>query len=479
MTQSNDKPVIVWFKQDLRLKDQPALAAAIQLKAPIIPLFIWSPKEEGNWPMGAASQWWLHHSLQSLEKDLSDIGLKLIIKQGSYLDTLKKLAKETEAQALFWNRNYEPAAIEVATKIKSELKKEEIDARSFNGSLLFNPWAVLNKQNEPYQVFTPFWKTCLKHPEPNNIFEAPKKATAYKGKIDSDTVDKLGLLPKIHWDKGLEEAWQPGEKHAAKALQEAIDSVIAHYSEKRDFPAEKTTSMLSPYLHHGELSPHTIWHAVKAEKKLKEKEAEAFLRQLCWREFGYYLLYHFPSTPEKPLQSKFEDFPWKKSKKDLQAWQKGMTGYPFVDAGMRQLWQMGWMHNRLRLVVGSFLIKDLLISWQEGEKWFWDTLVDADLANNTLGWQWVGGCGADAAPYFRIFNPVTQSEKFDPEGDYIKKWVPELAKLPKKWIHRPWEAPQEVLQEAGVELGKDYPLPIVDHNEARQKALDAFEEIKK
>ena len=272
---------------------------------------------------------------------------------------------------------------------------------------------------------------------------------------------------------------QKKEETAIKALQEAIDSVIAHYSEKRDFPAEKTTSMLSPYLHHGELSPHTIWHAVKAEKKLKEKEAEAFLRQLCWREFGYYLLYHFPFTPEKPLQSKFEDFPWKKSKKDLQAWQKGMTGYPFVDAGMRQLWQMGWMHNRLRLVVGSFLIKDLLISWQEGEKWFWDTLVDADLANNTLGWQWVGGCGADAAPYFRIFNPVTQSEKFDPEGDYIKKWVPELAKLPKKWIHRPWEAPKEVLQEAGVELGKDYPLPIVDHNEARQKALDAFEEIKK
>ena len=472
------EPTIIWFRHDLRINEQPTFLAAIERGAPVIPIYIWSPQDEGHWPMGAASRWWLHHSLHSLQDDLAKLGLDLIIRKGPFLQTLLALVKETNAQAVFWNRCYEPARILGDTAIKSALQKEKIKAKSFNGSLLFEPWTVLNKENKPFKVFTHYWKHCLKSFEPTQIGQYPSHPLPYPNKLSTLKIDSLELLPKIHWDKGLAARWQPGEKHAQNALKKALQEAIPNYLEARDFPELDSTSRLSPYLHFGELSPHMIWHAVKAEKNLDKEEAEGYLRQICWREFAYYLLYHFPETPEKPLYPKFDKMAWKNDAKGLHAWQKGLTGYPIVDAGMRQLWATGWMHNRLRLIVGSFLVKDLLISWVEGEKWFWDTLVDADLANNTMGWQWVGGCGADAAPYFRIFNPITQGEKFDTEGEFVKTWVPELTHLPKKWIHRPWEAPEEILRQAGITLGENYPKPIVDHNTARLRALEEFANLK-
>lgn len=477
-SENHSKPTIVWFRQDLRIEDHPALAAASELGNPIIPIYIWSPEDEGKWPIGAASKWWLHHSLESLQNELSHRNLKLIILKGSYLKTLMKLVEETESEVVLWNRCYEPAFLESDTAIKAALQKKGMETKSFNGSLLYDPWKILNKQHKPFKVFTYFWKDCLKSGDPSQPAVYTKHFIAYPKKIVSESLDSLELLPKIHWDKGLIDTWQPGEKHAQAALKKAIKTVLPNYTETRDFPFLNGTSQLSPYLHFGEISPRAIWQAVSKSKELDKDQAQAFLRQLGWREFGYYLLYHFPHTPEHPLYPKYENLPWRKDPEGLTAWQKGLTGYPLIDAGMRQLWKIGWMHNRVRMLVGSFLVKDLLIAWQEGEKWFWDTLVDANLANNTLGWQWVGGCGADAAPYFRVFNPVVQGEKFDAKGEYVKKWVPELADLPVKWIHRPWEAPEDVLRQAGVVLGENYPKPLVDHDQARLRALEGFKSLK-
>lgn len=472
------QPSIVWFRQDLRLEDQPALIAAIQQGDPIIPLYIWAPEEIDNWKIGAASKWWLHYSLINLQEELLKRNLHLVIRQAnSSLEALLEVIKETNAQTLFWNRCYEPAAVKRDAHIKSILQQNGIQTQIFNGSLLYDPWSILNKQNKPFQVFTPFWKHCLKTNLPTAPLSISQPIASYNQKIKSDPIKALDLLPHIHWDTGLKASWQPGCHYASIQLKKALNSAIPNYLQDRDYPYLNGTSCLSPYLHYGEISPRIIWQAVKAEKNLDPNQAEGFLRQLGWREFGYYLLYHFPHTPDEPLYDKFRHLPWTEDYSLLSAWQKGLTGYPIIDAGMRQLWKTGWMHNRVRMLVGSFLVKDLFIPWQEGEKWFWDTLVDADLANNTLGWQWVAGCGADAAPYFRIFNPVLQGEKFDPQGDYVKMWVPELKQMPSKWIHKPWEAPLEVLKQAHVILGKDYPQPIVDHSEARLKALANFSKL--
>lgn len=461
---------IVWFRNDLRIDDNPALAEAIKHSRPILPLFIWSPEEEGKWPLGGASRWWLHHSLQALEKELEEIGLRLVIQSGPSLKILLKLIQQTQAKNILWNRRYEPYIIKRDSSIKLALAEAGVEVQSFNGSLLFEPWSISNKQGKPFQVFTPFWRKCLQQPIPLPI-TFPRNQIKGTPTIDSIPLPSLELLPKIHWDAGLEKQWKPGEKEAKKLLKSFLSNHVGEYAEMRDRPDVVGTSLMSPYLHFGEISPRTIWHSATSEDM-------PYLRQICWREFAYHLLYHFPATPAKPLKPAFETFPWKCNTNYLQAWQKGLTGYPIVDAGMRELWTIGWMHNRVRMIVGSFLVKDLLIPWQEGAKWFWDTLVDADLANNTLGWQWVAGCGADASPFFRIFNPITQGEKFDPDGTYICKWIPELAKLPKKWIHRPWEAPSEVLHSARVTLGVTYPYPIVDHAEARNQALAAFKEMK-
>lgn len=472
--------VLVWFRKDLRLSDNAALKAAIETGNNVVPIYIWSADEEKEAAMGAASRWWLHQSLTSLTQDLEQLGSQLIIRQGKALSVLCELLAETQANAVFWNRRYEPSIIERDKEIKTYLQTNGIEAKSFNSQLLFEPWTVLNSSEKPFQVFTPFWKSCLSRSITIPI-SSPKQLESPTKWPDSLKLKDLELEPKINWDIGLKNTWKVGEKAAANQLNNALTNVIAGYKENRDRPDLEGVSKLSPYLHFGEISPRQIWHAVKSkivENSSYKESGEAYLRQLGWREFAYHLLFWFPQTVNKPLKEKFARFPWQTNQENLKAWQQGKTGYPIVDAGMRELWTTGWMHNRVRMIVASFLVKDLLIDWREGERWFWDTLVDADLANNVLGWQWTAGCGADAAPYFRIFNPVSQAEKFDPQSNYIKHWVPELKNLSVPWIYKPWEAPANILEQANIKLGQNYPIRIVDHQSARLEALAALESIK-
>lgn len=478
-------PSIVWFRQDLRLDDNPALQAAIEAGGPIIPVFIRAAEEEGSWRPGEASDWWLHHSLSELDKQLHQHHSRMIYRTGDSLKTLLDVAKETKAKAVYWNRRYEPKLIARDKIVKAELRKEGLIAESFNGHLLFEPWEVSTKEDRPYQVFTAFWRACLAKGEPAEPIAATKQIPAPEHWPKSADLDSMHLLPTRPWIKGLQAAWEPGSMGAAKQLQAFVSHTIGGYQTSRDLPAESGTSRLSPHLHFGEISVRTVWHAVRSHLSHVKTgspvcaSAETYLKELGWREFAHHLLYHFPTTTDHPLRPEFAKFPWEENRKALRAWQRGQTGYPIVDAGMRELWATGWMHNRVRMIVASFLVKDLRLHWREGAAWFWDTLVDADLGNNTLGWQWSAGCGADAAPYFRVFNPTLQSEKFDAEGQYVRLWVPELKELPTKWLHAPWAAPSDVLTKAGVKLGKTYPQPIVDHGEARNLALKAFEQIKR
>jgi len=474
---------IFWFRIDLRLADNPALHAAIRHGGAVIPVFIHAPDEEAPWQPGGASNWWLHQSLSQLDKQLRAKGSRLIIRSGPALTTLRALAKETGATAIFWNRRYEPAVIARDAKVKELLRADGLKVESFNGALLREPWAVKNKSGLPFQVFTPFWKHCLAQDDPLEPLSAPKTVLAPKKWPGSLEMEELGLMPKIDWAAGMREAWEPGEAGAMKNLERFLAKVLEGYGESRNRPDLQGTSRLSPHLHFGEISPRQVWHAVAtfAAKYQSLKSAwrnSQFLTEIGWREFSHHLLFHFPQTPEEPLRRDFKKFPWRTDEKLSHAWQKGLTGYPIVDAGMRELWTTGWMHNRVRMIVASFLVKDLLLPWQSGARWFWDTLVDADLAQNTGGWQWTAGCGADAAPYFRVFNPTTQGEKFDPNGDYVRRWCPELAKLPAEYIHQPNTAPKEILRAASVELGRNYPKPIVDHRAAREAALAAFAEIR-
>ncbi|MGE0827347.1 MAG: deoxyribodipyrimidine photo-lyase [Candidatus Binatia bacterium] len=477
-----ERPSLVWLRHDLRLTDNPALHTAVESGGPIIPLFIWAPAEEGAWSPGAASRWWLHQSLLSLDHDLQKRGARLILRCGESLATLQAMIRETNAQAVFWNRRYEPAVVERDRQIKTALRAESVQVKSFSGSCLFEPSMIRNTAGKPFQVFTPFWKSCLSLPEPDTPLGSPESLPSPSQWPQSVPLPQLALEPTLDWAGGIRATWSPGEDGALGQLQRFLAEAVASYAEKRARPDLFQTSRLSPYLHYGEMSPRFVWHAVQTyvgEGSGMGRGGQAYLRQLGWREFAHHLLFHFPHTVEHPLRSEFTEFPWRKNAAELHAWQQGQTGYPLVDAGMRELWTTGWMHNRVRMVVASFLVKHLLLHWREGERWFWDTLVDADLANNTLGWQWVAGCGADAAPYFRIFNPVTQGEKFDPQGQYVCQWVPELGRLPPAWIHKPWEAPQEVLSEAEVKLGSTYPEPIVEHHTARIRALAALAAIKK
>lgn len=477
MSQKN--PVIVWFRRDLRLSDNPAFREACQNRTPVLPVFIYSPEEEQAWEPGAASKSWLHHSLMALKKDLAAKGLPLILKKGPSLPNLQKLVEKSNAQGIFWNRCYEPALIQRDQQIKVYFKSKSVEVKSFKANLLFEPWEIENKQGKAFQVFTPYWNHCLgKIHELEKPFSMPLNIIPYSKNIESVSLEELALLPLIPWDKNFYKTFTPGEKGAQAQLKKFLGENSAHYKQQRDFPEIEGTSRLSPHLHLGEISPKQILFALfhNAGKAFPQKinsknesSCESFLRELGWREFAHHLLYHFPKSPEKPLRNQFEKFPWQKNKEFLDAWKKGLTGYPIVDAAMRELWKTGWMHNRVRMIVASFLVKDLLMSWQEGARWFWDTLLDADLANNTLGWQWSAGCGADAAPYFRIFNPVLQGEKFDPKGVYIRKWIPELAKVPTELIHQPWKSKIRV----------SYPAPLVDHKLARQHALSALAKIQK
>ena len=444
MTGAGRPPVLLWFRQDLRLSENPALAAVLDRGSPVIPVFVWAPEEEGAWPPGAASRWWLAQSLASLDADLRRRGSRLIVARGPSAKALPRLAAESGATAVFWNRRYEPAAVERDTKVKAALRARGLQAESFNASLLFEPWTIRNQSGQPFRVFTPFWRTCLAKPTPPPWKDAPPRLLPVSDWPGSLKIADLQLEPVVDWAAGFREVWQPGEAGAGRQLDRFLEEALSAYPSDRDRPGISGTSRLSPHLHFGELGPAQVWRAVQSSMRGRVAAAEAYLRQLGWREFAHHLLYHFPNTPQAPLRSEFANFPWKSKAELFKAWTTGRTGYPLVDAGMRELWRTGWMHNRVRMVAASFLVKHLLISWQEGAAWFWDTLVDADLANNTLGWQWVAGCGADAAPYFRIFNPVMQAAKFDPDEAYVRQWV------------------------------KDRVAPIVDHDEARHRALAAL-----
>jgi len=472
----NTPPIIVCFRNDLRITDNPALFEACRSGRPVVALYILDDAAPGEWKPGGAARWWLHHSLAELASQIANLGGKLVLRQGATAGVLDDVLKESGADCVYWNRCYEPYAIARDTEIKSALSERGITVKSFNGALLFEPWTIETKAGGFYKVYTRFWHACRDKGDPAKPLPAPEHIEAPKNNIDSDTLDDFRLLPTApDWAGGLRDRWTPGERGAMARLNEFLE-VIDGYNDGRNFPATPATSNLSAFLHTGDISPRQIWH-----KTLKAhgwtKASEAFLKEIVWREFAYHVFYYLPELPAQPMYEKFASFPWQNNDDALAAWQQGRTGYPMVDAGMRELWQTGHMHNRVRMITASFLVKHLLLPWQQGEAWFWDTLVDADLAVNAFSWQWVAGCGADAAPYFRIFNPITKGSKFDPDGDYIRKYVPEIADLPDKHLFTPWEAPDDVLHDASVRLDETYPRPIIDHKKARERALSAFKAL--
>jgi len=474
------RPIIHWFRQDLRLSDNRALSAAASAGAPVVPLYIFDDETSGHWRIGGASRWWLHNSLDALDRALRELRSRLVLRRGPALRVLQEIVKETNACAIHFPRGYEPFALNVEAELNRTFVSTDVAVKRFSGTLLFEPEQIATKAGEPFRVFTPFWRACLNATPPAKPIGKPKGLRTPAAWPRSDMLGDWKLLPmRPDWAVGLRESWRIGDLAAQKRLFEFADQAVQAYGEKRDRPDEDGTSRLSPYLHWGEISPNQVWHAILTREPDGTGGAASFLREVGWREFCAHLLFHFPDLPNKPFRTEFVRFAWRQDNDALKAWQRGRTGYPIVDAGMRQLWHTGWMHNRVRMIVASFLIKDLLIPWQEGETWFWDTLVDADLANNAAGWQWVAGSGADAAPYFRIFNPVKQGMTFDPMGDYVRQWVPELKELSAANIQAPWMASPSELAAAGVRLGETYPLPIVDHTKARARALAAFEVIKK
>ncbi|MHC9084553.1 cryptochrome/photolyase family protein [Luteimonas sp. RIT-PG2_3] len=462
---------IVLLRNDLRLADQPALQAALRLgHAPLL-AYVHAPDEEGDWAPGAASDAWRHRSLQAMEARLRGVGARLHLFRGPTLATVQAIVEASGAEAVFWSRRYEPAIEARDTRLKRELRAQGLHVESHNASLMFEPWQVQTKQGDPYRVFTPFWRTALSQWRLPDAMPAPERLPLHAALPGEVALDALGLQPSLGWDKGFWEDWTPGELGAEEALRRFIDERLHDYAKARDVPSVAGTSRMSPHLHFGEISPRQIARALLQTQDGSGREAS--LRELGWREFAHHVLHHFPQTTDANFNPRFDDFPWARpARADLEAWRHGRTGVPIIDAGMRELWQTGWMHNRVRMIVASFLTKHLRAHWREGARWFWDTLVDADLANNSLGWQWAAGTGVDAAPYVRVFNPVLQASRFDPKGEYIARWVPELAGLPAPLRHAPWEQPA-LARAAG------YPsTPIVDLAEGRKAALAAFETIR-
>ena len=479
---------LVWFRRDLRLADNRALSAACARHQRVVPVYIHAPDEEAPWPPGAASRSWLHRSLAALCADLGECGATLAIRHGPALQALRQLIQESKACAVHWNRLYEPAVIARDRAVKEALLSDGLEAESFNGALLFEPWTLSTAAGGPYRVFTPYWRAAA---QPLAQLQVPLPAPKLAKKVPAvagSPLAELDLAPRHAWDGGFYHAdgWNPGERGASARLEQFCDGIAPQYREARDLPGTDGTSRMSPHLHFGEISPRQIvWRlrqlAEEAGSAALETQIEHYLRQLGWREFAHHLLFHFPETSDSPLDRRFAAFAWRTaddSAADLHAWQRGRTGFPIVDAGMRELWHTGWMHNRVRMIAASLLAKNLLIPWQQGARWFWDTLLDANLANNALGWQWTAGCGADAAPYFRVFNPILQSAKFDPQGRYLRRWLPELANLPGQHLAAPWQAPAAVLGQAGITLGRDYPLPIVRLDSSRQRALAAYQRLR-
>jgi len=471
------RPVILWFRRDLRLGDNPALAAAIDTGRPILSVYILDESGEGRRP-GAASLWWLDKSLRALDVALRRRGGRLLLRRGDSEAELRRLIDQTGADQVFMNRRFEPQAFARDADIAHALKAEGVACHGFNGSLLARPGAVLTGAGKPYRVFTPFLKALLQAALERPATPAPETLVTPEAP-GSDDVDAWGLHPSApEWSRGFD--WTPGEAGAASALSAFIETGLADYAIDREAPGRRGTSRLSPHLHWGEISPWRLVQEARraaAEGRAVSAQADKFIAEIGWREFSAHLLHQFPYMAECGFRPEFDDMPWRTDPDGLAAWKAGRTGYPLVDAGMRELWTTGWMHNRVRMVVASFLVKHLLIDWREGETWFWDTLVDADLASNVQNWQWVAGSGADAAPYFRIFNPIIQGEKFDADGCYVRCWIPELGALPERWLHAPWTAPTAVLAEAGVRLGQTYPYPIIDHSQARRRALAALKTI--
>lgn len=470
-------PVILWYRDDFRLSDHAPLRAAVASGAPIIPLYVLDDETPGPWRLGGASRWWLHHSLAALAADLSARGGRLVIRRGDACAVIRQLTRECQAQALYFHRGYTPAEADLERRLWRELG-DSLEVRRFRGRLLVEPEQVKTGAGEPFKVFTPFWRACLSLPEPEAPTPAPERLAPPPPEVTGLDLDDLALLPRTpDWAGGLRDNWRPGEAGAWERLTAFLDAAVVGYAADRDLPGHPGTSRLSPHLHFGEISPRQVWHAVRGLQvgyAAATKGGDAFLREVGWREFCQHLLHHWPCLPTEPFNPRFAHFPWREDEAAFGAWRRGQTGYPLVDAGMRELWHTGWMHNRVRMVVASFLVKHLLVPWQRGQDWFWDTLVDADLANNAGSWQWVAGCGADAAPYFRIFNPVLQGQKFDARGDYVRRWVPELRRLPDRDLHAPFAAGQASLAAAGVRLGVDYPAPLVEHDFARQRALAAL-----
>ena len=469
-------PVIVLFRHDLRVADNRALVAAASLERPVVAAFVFDEVSDGVRPIGGARRWWLHHSIERLAESLKALGVPLVLRTGRMAKAVAALAEDVGADTVFWNRRYDAPSIEADSEMKTTLREQGIAAESFDGPLLHEPWRLTPAAGGFYRVYTPFWRALSAEPEPRDPLPAPPSLRPFLGDVVSERLEDWRLLPTApDWAGGLREAWTPGESGAHERLDEFLDGGIGGYAERRDLPGDLTTSRLSPHLAHGEITPFQIWHALG---RRTDADAEKFRKELAWREFSWHLLFHTPDLANTNFNRTFDEFPWRADASGLGAWQRGRTGYPIVDAGMRELWQTGWMHNRVRMVCASFLIKHLMIDWREGERWFWDTLVDADPANNPASWQWVAGSGADAAPYFRIFNPVLQGEKFDADGTYVDRFVPELARMPRKFIHRPWEAEKKQLRAAGVKLGDDFPVPLVDHQRARDRALAAFKSLR-
>ncbi len=462
---------LVWFRNDLRLADNPALIAGLGSGRPVVPVYVLDEETEGLRPAGAASRWWLHHSLHALDASLRALGSRLIVRRGRAERVIEDLAADCDASAIYWNRAYDQGSRERDARLKQTFNRRGVVAEGLKGNLLFEPWEVMTSGGSAFKVFSAFWRACRGLPAPGTPLPAPRALPAPPDWPSSDRATDWRLLPSApDWSGGLGATWSPGEAAAALRLMAFLDDALASYRMERDLPAVSATSRLSPHLTFGEISARQIWRA--AATRGHSAATEKFLTELGWREFAYHLLFHHGNLAERNFRPEFDAFPWLEQDDALEAWRRGRTGYPIVDAGMRELWATGWMHNRVRMIVASFLTKDLLIDWRVGERWFWDTLVDADPANNAINWQWVAGSGADAAPYFRIFNPVLQGEKFDPSGDYVRRWVPELAALPADVIHRPWSADSPLPPEI-------YPTAIVDHATARLRALEAFRTLKR
>ncbi|MCE1235683.1 MAG: DNA photolyase family protein [Hyphomicrobiales bacterium] len=472
------RPAVIWFRDDLRLDDHPALDAVARDGRPVVALFVLDEVSPGLRPLGSASRWWLHRSLAALADDLGRLGVPLVLRRGPASIVVPALVAEIDAGLVAWNRRYGGGEMAIDRDLKATLRERGVEARSFQASLLFEPMALRTATGGPYRVFTPFWRAARAAPPPRPPLAAPTALRPRDAEAASDRLADWRLLPSgPDWSGGLAETWRPGEAGARDRLRRFLDTGIYSYSLDRDRPDLEAASRLSPHLRFGEISPFRIWAEVAAFAARPDApiaSIDKFLSEIGWREFSHHLLFHFPDLATRNFQARFDAFPWRDDPAFFDAWRTGRTGLPIVDAGLRQLWRTGWMHNRVRMIAASYLVKHGLVDWRDGERWFWDTLVDACPANNPAGWQWVAGSGADAAPYFRIFNPVTQGAKFDPDGVYVRRWVPEIAALPTRVLHAPWTADAATLASAGVRLGFDYPRPIVDHAFARARALDAF-----